>query len=185
MQQDIIDDAKARMQKSVDALNLTLSKLRMGRATPSLLEQIQVDYYGTPTPLSQVANIGVEDARTLTVKPWEKTMVQPIEKAILTSDLGLNPATTGELIRVPLPALTEETRRELVKVVKAECENSKIAVRNIRRDANQDLKELEKEKEMSEDELRKAVDQVQKITDGVVADVDAVYSRKETELLEV
>lgn len=185
MQQDIINDAKARMQKSIDALHGELSKLRMGRASPSLLEHVMVDYYGSPTPLNQVANISVEDARTLAVKPWEKSMVQAIEKAILTSDLGLNPATTGDLIRVPLPPLTEERRRELVKVVKSEIENAKIAVRNIRRDANTNLKELEKEKEITEDDLRKAEDQVQKITDGIVAEIDKVFTQKEAELLAV
>jgi len=185
MQQAILDDSKARMQKSVDALHHALSKLRMGRATPSLLEHVLVDYYGSPTPLTQVANVSVEDARTLAVKPWEKSMVPEIEKAIMTSDLGLNPATSGELIRVPLPALTNERRLELVKVVKTEIENAKVAVRNIRRDANHQLKELEKQKALTEDDLRRAEERIQKLTDATIGEIDQVFANKEAELLEV
>jgi len=151
---EIIQDAEVRMKKSVDALHLELAKIRTGRAHPSLLDQVMVDYYGTMTPVKQIANVVVEDARTLMVTPWEKQMVAAIDKAIMTANLGLNPSTAGLTIRVPMPALTEERRRDLVKVVKHEAENSRVAVRNIRRDANSDVKELLKEKEISEDEER-------------------------------
>ncbi|MBT3197413.1 MAG: ribosome recycling factor [Gammaproteobacteria bacterium] len=182
---EIKQDAKARMGKSVESLKGELSKLRAGRAHPSLLDQISVDYYGSRTPLSQVANINASDARTLTVVPWEKTMVQPIEKAIMESDLGLNPATAGTIIRIPLPALTEERRRDLVKVVRHEGEAAKVAIRNIRRDANSDFKELVKEKEVSEDEEHRATEDVQKLTDRYVADVDQLIQEKETDLMEI
>jgi ribosome recycling factor len=162
-----------------------LGKVRTGRAHPSLLDHLRVEYYGSEMPISQVANIGVEDARTLTVTPWEKQMVQAIEKAILKSDLGLNPATSGTVIRIPMPPLTEETRRELVKVVRHEGEAAKVAIRNIRRDANSDFKELLKEKEISEDEEHKAEDDVQKLTDRYVGEVDKVLAGKETELMEI
>jgi ribosome recycling factor len=185
MQEQLIKDAKARMQKSIESLHAELTKLRTGRASPSMLEHIHVDYYGTPTPLSQVANITVLDARTLSIAPWEKSLVQDIEKAILTSDLGLNPATSSDGIRVPLPPLTEERRRDLTKVVKAEVENAKIAVRNIRRDANSSFKELVKSKDMTEDDERRAHDQVQKVTDEIVAEIDKVCQRKEAELMEI
>ena len=173
------------MDKSVESLKGELSKLRAGRANPALLEQVSVDYYGTLTPLSQVANVSASDSRTLMVTPWEKSMVQPIEKAIMDADLGLNPATAGEIIRIPLPPLTEERRRDLVKVVKHEGESAKVAVRNIRRDANGDFKELLKEKEISEDEEHQAMDEIQKLTDGHVANIDKIVEEKEESLMEV
>jgi ribosome recycling factor len=182
---DILKDAKERMSKSVDALENELSRLRTGRAHPSLLEHIKVDYYGAETPLSQVANINTDDARTLTVTPWEPPMVAPIEKAIINSDLGLNPNTAGTVIRVPVPPMTEERRRDMVKVVRSEAEGGRVAVRNVRRDANSDLKELEKEKEISKDELRKSEESVQKITDEAIAKIDDLLQKKEAELMEV
>ncbi len=182
---EIKKDAEARMGKSVESLKHELGKLRAGRAHPSLLDQISVDYYGTATPLSQIANINASDARTLTVAPWEKTMVQPIEKAIMESDLGLNPATAGTTIRIPLPPLTEERRRDLAKVVKAEGESAKVAIRNIRRDANSDFKDLVKEKEISEDDERRAEADVQKLTDRFVSDVDQTVQAKEADLMEI
>ncbi|NNJ94996.1 MAG: ribosome recycling factor [Halobacteria archaeon] len=182
---DIIKDAGARMGKSIDALKQSLGKVRTGRAHPSLLDHLTVDYYGSQVPISQVANVGVEDARTLSVTPWEKTMVQPIEKAIMTSDLGLNPATAGTVIRIPMPPLTEETRRELVKVVRKDGEAAKVAIRNIRRDANNDFKDLVKEKEISTDEEHRAQDNIQKLTDERVAEVDRVLAGKEAELMEI
>ncbi len=182
---EIIKDAEERMQKSIDSLRGELAKVRTGRAHPSLLEHIMVDYYGSDTPLSQVASIGVEDARTLTVTPWERPMVQAVEKAIMKSDLGLNPNSAGTVIRIPMPQLTEERRRDLVKVVKHEGENAKIAIRNIRRDANSDFKSLEKEKEISEDEERKAQDDIQKLTDKYVKVVDEVIAIKEEDLMKV
>lgn len=182
---DILKDGEARMGKSVDALESELSKMRTGRAHPSLLEHIKVDYYGSETALSQVANINTEDARMLTVTPWEQSMVQAVEKAIINSDLGLNPNTAGTVIRVPVPPMTEERRRDMVKVVKSEAENARVAVRNIRRDANSDLKELEKEKEISKDDLRKSEESVQKLTDAAIANIDSVLQKKEAELMEV
>ncbi len=182
---DIKKDARDRMGKSIEALKTTLGKVRTGRAHPSLLDHLTVDYYGSEVPISQVANIAVEDARTLSITPWEKPMIQVIEKAILTSDLGLNPATAGMVIRIPMPPLTEETRRDLVKVVRQDAESAKVAIRNIRRDANNDLKELLKEKEISEDDERKAQDEVQKITDEFVGKVDKVVEVKEAELMEI
>jgi ribosome recycling factor len=181
---EIVQDAGKRMGKTIDALRQALGKVRTGRAHPSLLDHLTVDYYGSDVPISQVANIGVEDARTLTITPWEKQMVQPIEKAIMTSDLGLNPATAGLVIRIPMPPLTEETRREMVKVVRHDGENAKIAIRNIRRDANNDFKDLLKEKDISEDEERKAQDAVQRLTDRYVGEVDKVLAGKEAELME-
>jgi len=182
---EILKDAGVRMDKSIEAFKQTLTKVRTGRAHPSLLDHLVVDYYGSSVPISQVANIGVEDARTLIVTPWEKTMVQPIEKSILKSDLGLNPATAGTVIRIPMPPLTEETRRELVKVVRHDGEAAKVAIRNIRRDANSDFKELLKGKEISEDDERKAQEAIQKLTDTHVAGVDKVLETKETELMEI
>lgn len=182
---DLKKDAASRMDKSVESFKLELGKIRTGRANTSLLDHITVEYYGSPVPLSQVANISIEDSRTLAVQPWEKQMVPVIEKAIMTSDLGLNPATAGQLIRVPLPALTEERRRDLVKVVRAEAENGRVAVRNIRRDVLGDLKELLKEKEISEDDERRAQDEVQKLTDKHVAEIDQLLAKKEQELLEI
>ena len=185
MIEEILTDAESRMGKSVDSLRAELTKIRTGRAHPSLLAQIMVDYYGTDTPINQVANVTVEDSRTLAVAPWEKQMVAVVEKAILNSGLGLNPSTAGNLIRIPMPPLTEERRRELVKVVKGEGEHAKIAIRNIRRDANSDFKDLLKEKEISEDESHQAEDNIQKHTDKYVASVDEVIAVKEKELMEV
>ena len=173
------------MGKSIEALGHALAKIRTGRAHPSLLEHITVDYYGSPVPLTQVSNVSVEDARTLSLIPWEKSMVGPIEKAIMKSDLGLNPATSGTIIRIPLPALTEERRRELGKVVHNEGENCKIAVRNIRRDANHHIKDMLKSKDISEDEERRAETQVQDVTDQFVTKVDEIVAVKEKELLEI
>jgi len=182
---DILKDAKTRMGKSVESLENEMSRLRTGRAHPSLLEHVRVDYYGSETPLSQVANINTEDARTLTVTPWESSMVQAVEKAIINSDLGLNPNTAGTIIRVPVPPMTEERRKDMVKVVRAEAEGARVSVRNIRRDANTDLKDLEKEKEISKDELRKGEEDVQKVTDAAIKNVDEVLQKKEDELMEV
>jgi len=183
MLNDIQQDAATRMGKSIDALKHEFSKIRTGRAHPSLLEQISVSYYGSESPLSQVANVAVEDARTLTITPWEKGMVQAIEKAILKSDLGLNPATNGMTIRIPLPPLTEERRRSLVKVVKHEAENSRVAVRNIRRDANSEIKEALKEKLISEDDARTAEEKIQKLTDQNIKDIEKLLETKEADLL--
>jgi len=182
---EILADAELRMGKSVDSLRTELTKIRTGRAHPSLLDQIVVDYYGADTPINQVANVTVEDSRTLAVAPWEKQMVAVVEKAIINSGLGLNPSTAGNLIRIPMPPLTEERRRELVKVVKNEGESAKIAIRNIRRDANSDFKELLKAKDISEDECHDAEDSVQKHTDKYVASVDEVIATKEKELMEI
>ncbi|MFO7954068.1 ribosome recycling factor [Thioalkalivibrio sp.] len=180
-----IKDARERMDKSLEALRNELSKIRTGRAHPTLLEHVHVEYYGMEVPINQVANITAEDARTLAVVPYEKDMVGKIEKAIMTSDLGLNPASMGTVIRVPLPSLTEERRRDLVKVVRAEAEHARVAVRNIRRDANNAFKQLVKDKEMSEDDEHKAQDQIQKLTDDHIAKVDAMLADKEAELMEV
>ena len=182
---DIQKDARNRMTKSLDSLRHELAKIRTGRAHPSLLEHVHVDYYGSEVPIGQAASVTVEDARTLSVTPWDKNMVSVIEKAILTSDLGLNPATAGQVIRIPLPPLTEERRRELGRVVHQEGENAKIAIRNIRRDANHHLKELLKEKEISEDEERKAEHDIQAVTDVAVKKVDEIVAEKEKELLEI
>lgn len=182
---DIIKDSKVRMEKSVDALKSQLNKVRTGRAHPSLLDGIQVSYYGADTPLRQVANVSIEDARTLSISVFDKSLVQAVEKAIMASDLGLNPMSAGTSIRVPLPALTEERRRDLVKVVRAEAEGGRVAVRNIRRDANAELKALLKDKEISEDDERRAADEVQKVTDTYVKKIDEVLADKEKELMEV
>lgn len=182
---EIIKDAENRMQKSVDSLKSELTKIRTGRAHTSLLDHLTVDYYGGEVPLSQVASIGVADARTLTVTPWEQNMVGVIEKAIMKSDLGLNPASAGKVIRVPLPALTEERRKDMIKVVRQEGENARVAVRNIRRDANQDFKSLLKDKEITEDEEKKAEDAIQKITDKYIKDVDKVLDEKEKDMMEI
>lgn len=182
---EIIQDAEGRMSKTVEALGTALKKIRTGRAHPSLLDSIRVDYYGSATQINQVANVSVEDGRTLTVSPWERDMVPVIERAIMTSDLGLNPSTAGMVIRLPMPALTEETRRNLVKTVKSEGEHSKVALRNIRRDANSVLKDLLKEKEISEDEERKAQDDIQKLTDKFIAKIEQQLAAKEKELMEV
>jgi ribosome recycling factor len=182
---DIKKDARTRMGKSLDSLRHELAKIRTGRAHPSLLEHIHVDYYGSQVPINQAANVSVDDARTLAVTPWDKNMVQVIEKAILTSDLGLNPSTAGQVIRIPLPPLTKERRLELGKVVHNEGENAKIAIRNIRRDANHHLKELLKEKEITEDEERRTEGEIQQITDEAVNQVDQIVAEKEQDLLEI
>ncbi len=173
------------MVKSVAALELELAKVRTGRAHPSLLDHITVSYYGSDVPLNQVANVNVEDGRTLAVTPWEKNMVQPVEKAILKSDLGLNPNTAGTVIRVPLPALTEERRKDLIRVVRAEAEQARVAVRNIRRDANSDLKDALKEKMISEDDEHRAEEAVQTLTDKYVKEVDGLLEKKEKDLLSI
>jgi len=173
------------MQKSIDALKTNLAKIRTGRAHPGLLDHFMVDYYGAPTPINGVANVTLLDARTIGVQPWEKKMVAVIEKAIRESDLGLNPATQGDLIRVPTPALTEERRRELTKVVKGEGEDSKVAVRNLRRDANEQLKKMLKDKLITEDDDRRTQEDVQKLTDRYVADIDKLLAEKEKEIMTV
>lgn len=182
---EILDDAKTRMAKSVESLKSELSRLRTGRANTALLDNIKVDYYGSPTALNQVANVTVADSRTIGVQPWEKGMVQAIEKAIMESDLGLNPMSAGEIIRIPIPPLTQERRLDLVKLVKAEGEGGKVAVRNIRRDAISHIKDLLKEKEISQDDERRAEDLVQKLTDSNVADIDVLLKEKEAELMEI
>lgn len=182
---DIKQDAQQRMLKSIEALKNELSKIRTGRAHPSILEHVMVEYYGNPTPLSQVATVNVGDVRTLTVTPWEKTMVQPIEKAIMNSDLGLNPSSAGTVIRVPMPPLTEERRKQLTKVVRAEAENAKVAIRNIRRDANNNFKDLLKDKDITEDDERRAQDEIQKLTDKNVKEIDEILAHKETDLMAV
>ena len=182
---DVIKDSKERMDKSLESLKHELSKIRTGRAHPSLLEHVTVSYYGTETALNHAASINVTDARTLSVTPYDKSMIGDIEKAIRDSDLGLNPATTGETIRVPLPALTEERRKELIKIVRHEAEQARVAVRNIRRDANQTLTELTKEKEITEDDERRAEERVQKLTDEHIAGIDKLLEQKEHDLMEV
>jgi ribosome recycling factor len=181
----ILTEAVERMEKSLDVLKTDLQKIRTGRAHPSILEHIEVDYYGSMTPLTQVANVTAVDARTLSVVPWEKTMNAAVEKVIRESDLGLNPASVGDQIRVPMPALTEERRKDLVKVVRREAEAAKVAIRNIRRDSNGTLKSLLKEKEISEDDERRSQDEVQKITDKFIVEVDAALAGKEKDLLDV
>jgi len=182
---EIKKDASSRMAKSVASLQQELTKIRTGRAHTSLLDHVTVEYYGSVVPLSQVSNVGIEDSRTLIITPWEKDMVQPIEKAIMTSDLGLNPSTAGTVIRVPLPALTEERRKDMIRVVRSEAEGGRIAIRNIRRDALHDIKELMKEKMIGEDDERRAEGEIQNITDKHVADVDRVLADKESELMEI
>lgn len=182
---EIKRDAEARMAKSLEALRSELSRIRTGRANTALVEHIQVDYYGNKTPLSQAANVTVGDARTLVIMPWDRALVPAIEKAILESNLGLNPVTAGQTIRIPVPPLTEERRRELGKVVRGEGETAKVAIRNIRRDSNNHLKELLKKKEVPEDEEKRAQDVVQKMTDRFIADVDKMVHAKEQDLLEV
>lgn len=182
---EIISEAKTRMQKSIAALKQELAKLRTGRAHPSLLEHVRVDYYGTPTQLSQVASVSIENARTLTVSPWEKDMVSQIEKAILKADLGLNPNTAGMVIRIPMPPLTEERRKSLAKVVREEAERGRISIRNIRRDANNDFKALLKDKEISEDDDRRAQTSMQKVTDEFIAMIEEIAAKKEKDLMAV
>ncbi|PCJ31513.1 MAG: ribosome recycling factor [Gammaproteobacteria bacterium] len=185
MIEEIKKDAADRMQKSVAALTNAMAKIRAGRAHTSLLDHVVVPYYGSDVALSQVANVGIEDARTLTVTPWEKPMLSVIEKAIMTSDLGVNPNSAGMTIRIPIPPLTEERRRDLVKVAKSEAEGARVAVRNIRRDANGTLKDLLKEKEISEDEERGAEEAIQKLTDAGIKQIESVLTDKESDLMEV
>lgn len=182
---DIRKKAEERMGKSIEALKHELAKIRTGRAHPSLLDHITVSYYGNDVPLSQTANVTIEDARTLAVTPWERTMIQAIEKAIMSSDLGLNPNTAGTVIRVPMPPLTEERRKDLIKVVRHEGENSRVAVRNIRRDANTDLKNAVKDKLISEDEERRGQELIQKLTDQFVKEVDTLLETKEKDLMAI
>ncbi|HXZ55561.1 MAG TPA: ribosome recycling factor [Burkholderiales bacterium] len=182
---EVKKNAEQRMHKSLDALKADLGKVRTGRAHAGLLDHVMVDYYGSQTPIPKVANVSLLDARTLGVSPWEKKMLGAIEKAIRDSDLGLNPASHGDMVRVPMPALTEERRRDLVKVIKHEGENAKVAVRNLRRDANQALKELLKSKAVSEDQERRTQDEVQKLTDKHIADIDKMIAAKEAELIAV
>ncbi len=185
MLNEIQKDAQARMNKSIEALRHTLIKVRTGRASTALVEHLKVNYYGSDMPLSQVASVAVSDARSLTITPWEKQMVGAVEKAILASDLGLTPNTAGTTIRLNLPALTEERRKELSKVVHGEGEDTKVAIRNIRRDANQQVKDLLKEKQVTEDDVRKAEEDIQKLTDKSIKDVDEVVKAKEQELMAV
>jgi ribosome recycling factor len=182
---DIKNTAEQKMGKSVDTLKADLGKVRTGRAHTGLLDHIRVDYYGTPMPLSQVANLTLADARTVTIQPWEKKMGPVIEKAIRDSDLGLNPASSGDLIRVPMPALTEERRRDLIKVVRHEAENARVAVRNIRRDANEHLKKLLRDHAVAEDDEHRAQDDVQKLTDRFIAEIDRVLAAKEADLMAI
>ena len=182
---EILSDAEQRMKKSIESMRSELAKIRTGRASAALIDHLTVDYYGVSTPLNQVANIAVQDARTLSVQPWEKQMVPLVEKAIMQANLGLNPVTTGDLIRIPMPPLTEERRKEMVKLASADGESGKIAVRNIRRDANNDFKSLLNDKDISEDEDRAAHDSVQQLTDKYIAEVDSIVSDKEAEILKV
>ena len=185
MIEDNEKETRERMLKSINSLEKNFQRIRTGRANPSLLESIEIEYYGTNTPISQMSNISVEDGRTLSIVPWEKDQVQNIEKAIQTSDLGLQPATSGDVIRVIIPELTEETRRDLIKLAKTEAENSKVSIRNQRRDANAILKEFHNEKEISQDDLRKGEEMIQKLTDEFVSKVDSLLSQKEKDLLEI
>ena len=182
---DIKKTAEQKMKKTLETLKLDLGKIRTGRAHTGLLDHIQVDYYGTPTPIAQVANVTLVDARTIGVTPWEKKLAAAIEKAIRDSDLGLNPATTGETVRVPMPVLTEERRKELIKVVRHEGESARVAVRNVRRDANTHLKDLLKQKKVAEDDERRAQDDIQKLTDRHIAEIDKMLETKEAELMVV
>lgn len=182
---DLKKDAEDRMKKAVEVLGHNLNKIRTGRAHPSILDTIRVSYYGSDVPLSQIANIGVEDARTLTVSPWERNMVPDVEKAIMKSDLGLNPNSAGTVIRIPMPMLTEETRKGYTKQARSEAENSRVAIRNVRRDVLADFKELLKDKEISEDEERKAQEDIQKLTDRFIAEIDKALTAKESELMEI
>lgn len=182
---DIKKDAESRMKKSVEALHSNFNKIRTGRAHPSILDAVTVDYYGSQVPLSQVASVNVEDARTLAVSPWEQGMVPKVEKAIMTSDLGLNPASAGNVIRVPMPMLTEETRKGYIKQARSEAENARVAVRNVRRDANGDFKSLLKDKEITEDDQRQGEDEIQKLTDKYIAEIDKALTAKEQDLMQV
>lgn len=182
---DIKKDAESRMKKSVEALHSNFNKIRTGRAHPSILDAVTVDYYGGQVPLNQVASVNVEDARTLSISPWEQSMVQKIEKAIMTADLGLNPASAGNVIRVPMPMLTEETRKGYIKQARSEAEHARVAVRNVRRDANGDFKSLLKDKEITEDDQREGEDAIQKLTDKYIAEIDKALAAKEQDLMQV
>ncbi|ATH77626.1 MULTISPECIES: ribosome recycling factor [Halomonadaceae] len=182
---DIKKDAESRMKKSVEALHVNFNKIRTGRAHPSILDAVTVEYYGGQVPLNQVASVSVEDARTLAVAPWEQGMVPKIEKAIMTSDLGLNPSSAGNVIRVPMPMLTEETRKGYIKQARGEAETARVAVRNVRRDANGDFKSLLKEKEITEDDQRQGEDEIQKLTDKYIAEIDKALAAKEQDLMQV
>lgn len=185
MLNDLKKDAEARMKKALEALGNNFNKIRTGRAHPSLLDGLTVSYYGVDTPLSQVGNVGVDDARTLSVTPWEKNLVPEVEKAIMKSDLGLNPSTNGGVIRIPLPALTEETRKGYIKQAKAEAEGARVSVRSVRRDVLTEVKALLKDKEISEDDERRLQDEVQKITDKYIAEIDKALAAKEADLMEI
>lgn len=182
---DIKAEAEKKMKKSLEALHSAFNKIRTGRAHPSILDSVTVNYYGQETPLKQVASVNVEDNRTLTVSPWEKNLVPTIEKAIMSSDLGLNPTTSGDIIRVPMPMLTEETRREMVKQAKADAEHGRVSIRNARRDANSMIKDLLKEKEITEDDERRGEDEIQKLTDKYIAEVEKMLKSKEEDLMAV
>ena len=182
---EINDDARQRMDKSISALRSQLSKIRTGRAHPSLLDSIMVPYYGTPTPIRQLANIIAEDSRTLALTVFDKSAAAAVEKAIMQSDLGLNPMSAGSVMRIPMPALTEQRRKDLIKIVRAEAEQGRVAIRSIRRDANSDIKDLLKDKEVSEDDARRGEDAIQKLTDGYIKQVDEILAQKEHELMEV
>lgn len=182
---DVKKSAEQKMHKTLETLKVDLGKVRTGRAHTGILDHVMVDYYGSPTPINQVANVSLIDARTIAVTPWEKKLVSAVDKAIRDSDLGLNPATMGETVRVPMPALTEERRRDLTKVVRSEAENARVAVRNVRRDANTALKDLVKSKQISEDDERRAQDDVQKLTDRHIAEIDKALAAKEAELMAV
>jgi len=183
--QDSIAQLKSKMQKSLESLGIEFNKIRTGRANPSILDGVKVDYYGNPTPISQTANITVEEGRTLAISPWDKSLISEIEKAILKSDLGLNPNTTGDLIRVTMPVLTEETRQEYIKQARSEAENARVAIRNIRRDANNTAKDSQKSGDISEDDLRRLEDEVQKVTDTFIESIDNELKKKEADLLEI
>lgn len=183
--QDSIEQLKSKMQKSLESLGIEFNKIRTGRANPSILDGVKVDYYGNPTPISQTANISVEEGRTLAISPWDKSLISEIEKAILKSDLGLNPNTTGDLIRVTMPVLTEETRQEYIKQARSEAENARVAIRNIRRDANNAAKDSQKSGDISEDDLRRLEDEVQKVTDTFIESIDNELKKKEADLLEI
>ncbi|HEY3325925.1 MAG TPA: ribosome recycling factor [Novimethylophilus sp.] len=182
---DVKQSTEQKMQKSLDALKIDLGKVRTGRAHTGILDHVQVDYYGSLMPINQVANINLADARTITVQPWEKNLIAKVEKAIRDADLGLNPSTNGDVIRVPMPALTEERRKDLIKVVRGEAESAKVAVRSVRRDSNEALKKLLKDKEIGEDEERRAQDEIQKLTDRFVAEIDKALQAKEADLMAV
>jgi len=183
--QRIVKDTEAKMRKSIEVYKMEIAKLRTGRAHPGILDHIKIDYYGNEVPLNQVANVNAADARTLTITPWEKNMVSVIEKAILNSDLGLNPATAGTIIRVPMPPLNEERRKELIKVVRTEAEAARVSVRNLRRDANAEIKELLKNKEITEDSERRLADDIQKITDKCISEIDQLTAAKEADLMAI